>query len=82
MESKSSLQLADFDWSFKYILGSSSLSTLELPFVNLVFHLTNDKKSARSVASDMKSVSLELDQQELKFLILKLDNANHAVKTS
>nr|CAD7261077.1 unnamed protein product [Timema shepardi] len=71
--------LEDFDWSLKWVMGSSKLSSLREPLLTVDFHTSQGREKPTSISSETKpkinTVSLELDKQELKTLVSALQKA-------
>ena len=65
-------QLKDFDWRVKLVLASDKLATIHQPLVSLDFDV---KKH-----STKQTVTVELNNDELKKLIASLEAANRAVQ--
>ncbi|KAL4107836.1 hypothetical protein QTP88_018119 [Uroleucon formosanum] len=65
--------LVDFDWKLKYVMGSSSLSTLEEPLVQVILHLKDGLRSNNTENPKVsENVFLEFSQEELSLFIEKL----------
>eukprot|EP00102_Acyrthosiphon_pisum_P012253 XP_008181333.1 PREDICTED: COMM domain-containing protein 8 [Acyrthosiphon pisum] len=65
--------LVDFDWKLKYIMGSSSLSTLEEPLLQVILHLKDGLRSNNTENPKVsENVFLEFSQEELSSFIEKL----------
>ncbi|XP_078534356.1 COMM domain-containing protein 8 [Lissotriton helveticus] len=67
----SSAQLQDFDWQLKLALSSDKISTLQMPLVNLDLDVREN--------NEVKSVSIEMNKEELQSLISSLEAANKVV---
>ncbi|KAG8453636.1 hypothetical protein GDO86_000319 [Hymenochirus boettgeri] len=67
----SSAYLQDFDWQLKFALSSDKLSALQMPLVNLDLDIRNN--------NTVKSVSIEMNKEELQNLINSLEAANKVV---
>ncbi|XP_026823087.1 uncharacterized protein LOC113561079 [Rhopalosiphum maidis] len=65
--------LVDFDWKLKYVMGSSSLSTLEEPLLQVILHLKDGPRSNNTENPKVsENVFLEFSQEELLLFIEKL----------
>ncbi|XP_030048496.1 COMM domain-containing protein 8 isoform X2 [Microcaecilia unicolor] len=67
----SSAHLQDFDWQLKLALSSDKISMLQMPLVNLDLDVRENDK--------IKSVSIEMNKEELQNLINSLESANKVV---
>ncbi|KAJ1214992.1 hypothetical protein NDU88_002602 [Pleurodeles waltl] len=67
----SSAQLQDFDWQLKLALSSDKISALQMPLVNLDLDVREN--------NEIKSVSIEMNKEELQSLISSLEAANKVV---
>lgn len=72
--------LQDFDWKIKWVMGSSKLSSLREPLLFLDLHL-RDGKNMTTQKSDIKqkTVSLEMNKNELNKVLAVLEKAQEAV---
>lgn len=72
--------LQDFDWRIKWVMGSSKLSSLREPLLFLDFHL-REGKNMMAQKSDIKqkTVSLEMDKNELNKVIAVLEKAQESI---
>ncbi|RWS06796.1 COMM domain-containing protein 8-like protein, partial [Dinothrombium tinctorium] len=67
--------LTDFDWQLKMILASDKMADINEPILNLDLKLKNSKMKHSS-----KNISFEMNKEELKNLITKLEEAHSACK--
>ncbi|XP_047001582.1 COMM domain-containing protein 8-like [Schistocerca americana] len=69
--------LKDFDWKLKWVMGSSKMSSLREPLLQMDFHLSQGKSQDEMSSS---TVNVEMDRNELKNLLSSLERAQEAVK--
>ncbi|XP_038055732.1 COMM domain-containing protein 8-like [Patiria miniata] len=67
----SQAHLKDFDWKLKLALSSDKIASVQEPLLNVDFNVQEGDHN--------KTVSLEMDRQELNKLIASLETANKAV---
>ncbi|PSN36265.1 hypothetical protein C0J52_22620 [Blattella germanica] len=72
--------LQDFDWKVKWVMGSSKSSSLREPLLSLDLHLSEGRNLRKNgIGINKKTVSLELDKEELNKLISILEKAQETV---
>lgn len=65
----------DFDWKLKWVMGTSALSSLREPLLQLDFNVCDSEDG-----TDNCSVKLELNSNEVKQLITSLEKAEECLK--
>ncbi|XP_063240415.1 COMM domain-containing protein 8-like [Bacillus rossius redtenbacheri] len=71
--------LEDFDWKLKWVMGSSSLSALREPLLEVDLHLSEGRGEPGRTKPSV--LSLELDCAELNVLVTALEKARDSLKT-
>lgn len=69
--------LEDFDWKLKWVMGSSTMSSLREPLLQMDFHLSHGKSQGEV---NNNTVNVEMDSNELKNLLFSLERAQEAIK--
>lgn len=67
-------QLRDYDWKLQHILGSSTLASYQGNLLTLTFHLSEEREISPKHPIIKKTISVELNQNELDKLIATLEN--------
>lgn len=69
----------DFDWTLKWIFGTSTVAKHQEPLVNLIFHvksqdqLISGEVNPNSLHEEVHTISTELNQSNLQLLISALE---------
>lgn len=83
MDSSPTHNVVDFDWSLKWIFGTSTVANHQEPLVNLIFHVKPQEQiisgdnNTHTVHEDIRTISTELNQSNLQLLIAALEQAKN-----